>query len=296
MQLSDITILIPTIGRDSIFDAINSIPTECKILVALDSKCGNHILKYNESHRLLTKGHNYAYITDLFIVNYQCAGLTKAYLISKVKTEWFMILDDDDYLLPGTLNRFVQAINTSKVIGHDPKWISTHYCHESDVQRKLSWTEDYLKTNDPLDVIKSFDEFKSKYWEWIDGVRTDEYTLNHIYPCSEILMSTHEFHQMVNINPELNFKIHLLDDVIPTLTFMTMYSGINDINWGIAYTTPSESVSRSPRIHPALDLEFNNLVRYLYSKYLDTHESLWLTALTNMLHVTNYNLIKYQNE
>lgn len=296
MQLSDITILIPTIGRNSVFKAIKSIPDDCKILVALDSNCGNHIFEYDSESRLISNEYESAHITDLFVVNYQCAGLTKAFLISIVQTEWFMILDDDDYLLPGTLDRFVQAINSSKLTGHDPKWMSTHYCHESEVQCKLSWTKEYLKTHDSLDVIKSFDEFKSKYWEWINGVRSDDYTLNHIYPCSEILMSTGEFRQMIRIDPELNFKSHLLDDVIPTLSFMSLYCGLNDINWGIAYTTPQESVSRSPKIHPTLDSEFSNLVHHLYSKYLNTHESLWLTALTNMLNVTNYNLKKYGNE
>lgn len=302
MQLSDITILIPTIGRDSVFKAIKSIPVECNILVALDNKCGNHIFKYDEETHLLTKDSYQVHITDFFVVNYQCAGLTKSFLISEVQTPWFIILDDDDYFLPGTLNRFVQIINILEERGHNPKWIATHYCSESDISNKLAQADEYHLVTDQLfadrfDFIKSFGDFKNKYWEWIDGAaRTDEYTLTHIYPCSEVLMSTKEFRQMIIFDHELQFRNHLLDDVIPTLSFMSQHSGVNDLYWGIAYTTPLESVSRSPRIHPSRDMEFLRLVQQLYTKYLNTHESLWLTALSNMLHVTNYNLMKYGNE
>lgn len=110
MEEDKITFIIPTINRDSLSSAINSIKNQTssnwKIIVAGDGFVPMELKQENADNRIL------------FIASprKQSAGEVRNWASKFVMTEWVGFLDDDDELYPEYVSKWNELKNLSDVI------------------------------------------------------------------------------------------------------------------------------------------------------------------------------------
>jgi len=98
-----LTIIVPTIGRDTLEKALATVPKEVGVIV-----CGDGFLPElaETPQRTVTSTRQ----------KYGSAGLVRNAAIAKAKTPWVGFLDDDDALLPGYLSTFENEVESADVI------------------------------------------------------------------------------------------------------------------------------------------------------------------------------------
>lgn len=258
LGLSNLTVLIPTIGRHSIHAAIKSISPECKIHIIRDKdNCESDFLEDLSSDRI-----------KLFTSDESGAGPVKRYAIDTVKSKYFLILDDDDQLIPGFLELSILMMSS------DPKltWMSTH------------WKEGIDSLITPqCDIIDSFEQFEKYYFVW------DEYHLRFnkfIYPNSSIIIKTEAFINYLESGGS-HFASTVNDDIIPMTEFMMNYPGINHRGYGFIVGKTPNSVSRG-RIEftdAHKDLLYTIALHASNGKPIVT--KIWRKVMNNLLNIWN---------
>jgi len=271
INCKDLTVIIPTIGRNSLISAINSIDVDCHIYAILD-KCYSDL--YHELEIKLinnVKNHN----VELIQSDKAGPGHVKQFGIDKVSSRYFIILDDDDTFVEGFLE---YAINFMR---NGADWVATHYS-ENPVYFTKDWLEVYPT------------KFASYYFN------TDDYIhrLNYIYPGSEVMCLTDKFRSL-NKDDFFRYKLNYLDDVIPMTNYMSKSFGILNLSDGIHYGLTNGTVSHT-NTNPIDIPDFNRVVkeisRMLVSMDLsDMDRKLWKRVLTNLLDVSYFNYKFSQN-
>lgn len=266
MTLSDITVLVPSIGRDSLINTICSIPPECNIIIGWDS---------DKVDMPIFDRQNVKYI----LYAYRSPGKTKQALIREVETTWFMILDDDDEIIDGYLQLVCNEVTFSKAI--DPSWISSH------------WTKEYPKKsleskNKSSKWMNIFpDVFEKYYFDWSYGKsKSEKYTLNHVIPSSAVLMKTAAFRKS-----NLKFQFNFLDEVIPTTYFMATHVGLLHKDYGLKYTSQDNSVSH-PITDPSLSTDYLKVIASMADVHLhdpNLTSTLWARVIVNAIEATRFN-------
>lgn len=280
MKLKDITVLIPTIGRDTISESIKSIPPACNITIMLDPGVPNYLDKFENLRSMIHSKYYLEYdISLLQLFGISGPGEVKQRLIESVKTDYFIILDDDDYFHKYFLSYCLSMINS---VDYKVSWIATHWVKSDDAVAYNELAKEFSKVD--LEFLND------RYWDWIDGNRDYNYTKSHIYPSTEVLINTKDFmdFQYYCQENESKFKFKILDDTVPILNFMTKYVGINHEGVGIFYHQTDNSVSRT-RLNKSLKSEVETVIGIMSGLYLKTRNKIWLRAIYNALRVCDFN-------
>lgn len=163
---TSLTVIIPTINRESIIDAVESIDIDCNLIISLDASQKRLLHRINRPYKVVAGN----------IPNNPAS--TKNAGISYVTTKYFIILDDDDQFVPGFLSFALNAME------NNPKanWLSTHW-------------DERLEGDFEYEVV---DNVISRYFDW------DKYDLDHcknsIYPNSSILVRTDSWNLLYPIS------------------------------------------------------------------------------------------------
>jgi hypothetical protein len=277
MELKDITVLIPSIGRSTIIDSINSVPKECQIHILLDISRSNSQYLWEDFNQLIEPvRRDNIHLATTYVAS---PGLSKQKLIDSVNTKYFIILDDDDYFHKDFLEYCVKLINNSdESIG----WITTHWVTDTEAPNYGILGRLYATVNN--DYLHEF------YWEWVDGLREHDYTRTHIYPSTETLINADLFHKFQQFNEidESQFKFRILDDAIPVLNFMLHTTGINHEGFGIFYHQTADSVSRT-KLNKNLEADVETVIGVMTRLYLKTRDKIWLKSINNALRTCDFN-------
>jgi glycosyltransferase involved in cell wall biosynthesis len=267
---SQLTIVIPTIGRDALKDALKSIDIKCTIQIIIDPKCNKDTV--NKIFDIVRdSGHQ----SQILIANAPKGGpgFVKNYGIKLVSTDWFVILDDDDQFVPGYLKYAMNLLSKSMTMFD---WMTTHY------------SQNPGKLVESHTVVYAID-FLKYYFD------TERYynRLNFIYPGSETICRTETFKNIHDNLPIFSYKYDYLDDVLPMTKFMSSTNGILHLGEGVMYGVVDSSVSHNTT--PPYEYEgFKNVVADL-TKILTTwrlgpnERILWKRVLTNLLDVSYFN-------
>lgn len=269
MNLSDITVLIPSIGRQSIYKLIEGLPENINIIIGCDY-CTNEFIESLKDH--LVSNSN----VKILEYHYGVPGITKQSLINLVSTDYFMIMDDDDIILPEFWDLAVESINK-----FNPSWIFTHYIREDSTNQCI--------TTDIIPVTPF--NFKDYYFNWDTSGSSMSYKLSHLYPCSEVLVKTADW-RLMQLDPIYFLKYDILDDTIPFTKFMSSYYGIMFKSTHILYGLPKDSVSHSNR-DILTSTDFGLVISDMARVRIKTENDIWYKVLRNAIEVTNYNIKNY---
>lgn len=266
MELNNLTVLIPSIGRESIKNAINSIPKECKIIISFD----------NPIDTIFSDGNEH------YINNFKSAGRNKQFLIDKVETPYFIMLDDDDEFVPGILELMLRDLKNTSM-----KWASVHYTSK----RNLLWRENILFA--PT-IIYNKEKFSSHYFNWTDDPnKYKDNQLNWIYPNSEVMVETNAFLNMQKTNPETLLTEPYYDEAVAMTNFMAYHPGMNYDIYGIYYRVPENSVSHTSKRLPDENNVLDRVVSRMIRRYHETGDWFWMRAIYNLIGSANYNYKHY---
>jgi len=211
--MKNITVVISTIGRDSLIKAIKSIPESCDLVVSVDKKFEDKVKDLNIKNIR----------SDIKIVKGGLGpGQVKQLGIDKVKTDWFILLDDDDYFKKNAFKVFNKIINkySDKI-----NWIG--FSDKKPFKNLFSHV-----------IVYNLEIFNSFYFNYTDYSKI--YRDNHIYPANSTLIKTKTFR-----DKKYKFEGNYCDDVIPINSIMMYTKGIYLFKSLINYSSTSNSVSRS---------------------------------------------------
>lgn len=267
MQLNELTVLIPSIGRNTLKDALKNIPSACEVIISFDGNIQSGIWL-----------DNYKY----YVNNFKSAGRNKQFLIDKVKTPYFIMLDDDDEFVPGVLEQMLCGLRNTGM-----KWASVHYTSK----RNLLWKENILFA--PT-VIDSKEKFSSHYFSWTDDSnKYKDNQLKWIYPSSEVMVETKAFKEMQKSNPETLLIEPYYDEAVAMTNFMAYNPGINYDIYGIYYRVPENSISHTSNRLPDENNVLDRVVSRMIRRYHETGDWLWMKAIYNLIGSANYNYNHY---
>lgn len=193
--MSKLTVLIPSIGRQSLVNAINSVPKQFPVEVLVT---GADFPEMPENIR----DFDYTVMPDRL-----GPGPAKQHLIDRCTSEYFVILDDDDEFMPG----FLEACERALLDDQYCDWIQSGMCEEV--------TDTYK-----FQLINECQQLYDNYFEY-DKYST-EYVKTHIYPNSTCIIRTAEFRKMALSFSENSYG----DDVIPILSFLINRRGYYVMN------------------------------------------------------------------
>lgn len=204
-----LTVIIPTIVRDTIHRTIASIDIPCNILVIVDDAYSDKELIIDDPR---VKIHRHSGVKG--------PGANKNYGISLVTTEYFTIQDDDDEFVNGYLKFAMDWLNNSEY-----KWLTTHHISGS-----------FENTIEMEEITP--ENFLNKYFNW------DNYSdnfLNMVYPNGGSIFHTSTWRAF-----GANFDIDpfFCDDVKAPYDFCSNHLGLNHKGFGHIVHVNNDSVSK----------------------------------------------------
>lgn len=248
MDLSDITILIPSIGRDSLKRAFESVPKECKVKVLIQGKFSE---EDTDKFKDFIPEPNLSFSITKF-----GPGVAKSHLVKSVKTKFFMILDDDDWIPTGYLEECLKFLNEGY------KWVCPSILGQKESEEiEYRFICSLKDVNDRLFNYTSFDESYARY---------------HLYPCNSTIMSTSEFLKCGEFH-----HLDYADDLIPVLNFMMNYRGVMLMNRGLLGDEGNNSVSRRLINKDRLQRIVKEITIKIYESNTDLEIDIWKRALNN---------------
>lgn len=244
----DITVLIPSIGRKSVFDAINSVDIDCNILALVSGDISEDIK--SELNRLDQLGSIKLYNVPARI----SAGYAKDLLIGKVATKYFFILDDDDQLTPGFLTYAYNALESSHF-----SWFMTGFANDG--------STDYSSK-----VVVNVEDLHKYYFEY--DKYSPEYIKDHLYPNSECLLNTAHYKKWSH-----TFEAEYGDDIIPMMLMVMNTPGMfcsSGVIWNHGI-----SVSRSYVDQSNQNIIYTEIIKRIISTER-LRQDLWIRCLYNI--------------
>lgn len=266
--MNNLTILIPSIGRDSLFKAVeNLIPLECKISILATGQVSEEFWKKYDKLSELDPGR----ITCEYIEQRLCAGVAKQYLIDHVTTDLFLVLDDDDTLVIECLKVAVNIMNTT-----DCNWVCNKGGHES---------KGYL-----LGAVNNLDQLEEHLFEYDKW--DQKYEMTHLYPTSNCIVRTEKFKELNN-----QFCLPYGDDIVPITDYMIKYPhGAFFMTPSIIYQSTEESVSRKYRNPGELDVLLVDITSKLLKSTSDLEYRIWMRCMDNMIKRVKHINSKFNRE
>lgn len=214
--MNELSIIIPTIGRESILDTLRSVmhPNIHEYLIVDDSKEGIPEELKSSIHGICHEA------TFLTTVGGEGPGFTKSMGISSVTSDYFLIIDDDDQLVGD------QSISVIMDVLRDlrPNWVSFHWGSKKtdpyDVKMR------YLSQGDLMDWLFDFSHYNP------------EGNFDVVYPGSSVVFNTKKFREQ---DTWMHHKY--ADDALSASLFMYRNSGVDLLmNLGqVGHTTGSVS-------------------------------------------------------
>ena len=220
--MRDLTVVIPSIGRESLINSIKSVDISAKIVIGISK---------DDYEKLSSEARDYideSFNTDIVIFESRLSpGASKDHLIrTQVYTKYVTIMDDDDQFNPGFLN-WALAILEDHV--KTPCWVTS------------LWSSQATKEDFGIfEFIGSQVQTTKKLFDY--NSYTPEYFKEHIYPNSSTVFRT-ELYKMVPRSFRYQGKYG--DDILPNLWLMSRYSGIQAKFSGAVIGTEENTVSRN---------------------------------------------------
>lgn len=253
--MNNLTILIPSIGRDSLFKSVeNLLPLDCKIHILATGQVGEEFwTKYDKLSEVAPER-----ITCSYLEQRLNAGLAKQYLIDQVDTDLFMVLDDDDTLLIEHLKLGVRIMNTSEC-----NWV----CHKGGHEEKGSL----------LAAVNNLEQLESSLFEYDKW--DPKYEMSHLYPTSACIVRTEKFKGLNN-----HYTLPYGDDIVPITDYMINYpNGVFFMTPSLIYQSTEDSVSRKYRKPEELDVLLVDLASKMMNSIDKREYRIWMRCLDNMI-------------
>jgi hypothetical protein len=214
--MSELSIIIPTIGRNSILDTLESVRNFgiYEYIIVDDSETGLSS-QLKSRIKALVPG-----VTFLCTDGTQGPGVAKSLGVSRVCTKYFLILDDDDKLRIHGIDLILSILKDLS-----PDWLSFHWGSDDPNWKDLKFR--YVPVNGLYDRLFDFSVYDPKG------------NFDVIYPGSSIVFNTKKFR-----NQGILMKHRYADDALASSVFMYRHPGIDILmNLGIVGHT-TDSVSR----------------------------------------------------
>lgn len=220
--MRDLTVVIPSIGRESLINSIKSVDISAKIVIGISK---------DDYEKLSSEARDYideSFNTDIVIFESRLSpGASKDHLIrTQVYTKYVTIMDDDDQFNPGFLN-WALAILEDHV--KTPCWVTSLWSSQA--------------TKEDFGIFEFISDSKTIFEKLFEYSKySDEYFKDHIYPNSSTVFRTELYKQIPN---KFKYEGKYGDDILPNIWLMLHYPGIQAKFSGAIISKSENTISRN---------------------------------------------------